>query len=212
MMTENRTQLAQFLRSLPKGTNLYSPLCDYVKFVDVNESGIMVSLPTSHAPELPDTLLFRDNGHMANHEQDNDEKYQIFPSHVCRSWRFLRFKKGDVIVMEFNYKDGSSAKYTVLYEGFDVSHEWHIHARYIVCGDSDEWSFSKEVSFQPLLWKENELLFRYANRDEAIHFLAVLKTRGADVKAQALVAAHLQDINFLEHLNNETSNNPDGSL
>lgn len=54
---KQRTTLADFLRSLPQGTILYSPLCGYVKVWEVNDSGIVVVLPENHGPELPDTLL-----------------------------------------------------------------------------------------------------------------------------------------------------------
>ena len=52
---KQRTTLADFLRSLPQGTILYSPLCGYVKVWEVNDSGIVVVLPENHGPELPDT-------------------------------------------------------------------------------------------------------------------------------------------------------------
>jgi len=197
------TKLAAFLRSLPVGTNLYSPLCGYVKVFAVNDSGILVALPDDHAPGVLDTLLFRDNGHLANHEHDDDDEYQIFPSRICRSWRFLRFKKDDVVVMEFEHTDGNVAKYTMLYEGVDVSGEWHVHAKCVVYGDCDEFSDLDTLSFQPIQWEEQKLFFRFAHEEEARHLLSVMKAHGADLKAQAQVAAHIQEIKLLEQINRQ---------
>lgn len=197
------TKLAAFLRSLPVGTILYSPLCGYVKVFDVNDSGIVVSLPDGHDPDFSDTLLFRDNGHLANHERDDDGEYQIFPSRICRNWRFLRFKEDDVIVMEFEYTYGNVAKYTMLYKGVDASGEWYIHAEYVVYGDCDAFSDLDTLSFQPIQWEEQKLSFRFAHEEEARHLLSVMKAHGADLKAQAQVAAHIQDIKLLEQINRQ---------
>lgn len=214
MMVDNKTtRLANFLRSLPKGTILYSPLCGCVRVMEVNASGILVELPDNNDPALPDTLLYRDNGHLANHESNTGKKYQIFPSCICLNWRVLRFRKGEIIVMEYKYKDGNVAKYTMIYDGVGVAYErCCILAQYAVYGNLDTLIDHHEFSFQPVHFDEQELSFRYANHDEAMHFLTVLKTCCDDKKAQALVAAHLQGIKFLEHLNNETANYSNGSL
>lgn len=198
---KQRTTLADFLRSLPQGTILYSPLCGYVKVWEVNDSGIVVVLPENHGPELPDTLLFRDNGHLANHECDDDEKYQIFPTHICRTWRFLRFKENEVVTMEYKYECGQVTKFIVLYDGINVSGEWTIKVKQAAYGTYEKLYDFNTLSLQPMYTDTFTLSFRYANKEEARHFLSVLKACTDDVRAQAQVAAHLQGIKFLEQLN-----------
>lgn len=189
-----RTNLPEFLRSLPQGTFIYSPLYGYVRVQEVNASGIVVALPEGHDPELPDTLLFRDTGRLANHEYDGDE-YQLFPSHICRDWSFLNFVENDVMVMEFGYKDGLVVNYITLYDGVKVSGEWYVKVKYAAYGAYDKLYDFKTISFQPVHWDELSLSFRGATEEEAQHLLSVLKKCTDDVKAQAQVVAYLQTLN-----------------
>ena len=60
-------KLKNFLRSLPEGAKLYSPLLGWVKVADVNDSGICVVNIFDQKDN--ESYLFRDDAHLANFEQ-----------------------------------------------------------------------------------------------------------------------------------------------
>lgn len=91
---ENKINIAEILRDMPKGTKLYSPRfgeCNLDKVCTSNRERYPIVLLTS-----ADTLVgFTKNGHYVDGFEGAE--YLLFPSAKMRCWDKL-FKRGDVLI------------------------------------------------------------------------------------------------------------------
>lgn len=93
---ENKINIAEILRDMPKGTKLYSSLLGEVKFKEVVFGNIFPIKVLPKAPDSP-TVSFTENGFFYDHIEDAEAL--LLPSREMRDWSKL-FKRGDVVVNE----------------------------------------------------------------------------------------------------------------
>lgn len=95
---ENKINIAEILRDMPKGTKLYSPLfgkCNLDKVYTSDRKTYPITLLTS-----ADTLVsFTKNGHYVDGFEDAE--CSLFPSAKMRCWDKF-FKRGDVVRNHYN--------------------------------------------------------------------------------------------------------------
>lgn len=93
---ENKINIAEILRDMPKGTKLYSPVCGACTFLQVKDSAfypIMVKRVSDATIREDFTKDGRYN------ESAKDGECVLFPSQEMRSWDKF-FKRGDVVFNE----------------------------------------------------------------------------------------------------------------
>lgn len=93
---ENKINIAEILRDMPKGTKLYSPVCGACTFLRVKDSAfypIMVKRVSDATIREDFTKDGRYN------ESAKDGECVLFPSQEMRSWDKF-FKRGDVVFNE----------------------------------------------------------------------------------------------------------------
>lgn len=91
---ENKINIAEILRDVPKGTKLYSPLLGEVKFKEVVFGNIFPIKVLPESPNLPTTVGFTENGFF--YDDIEDAEALLLPSREMRDWSKL-FKRGDVV-------------------------------------------------------------------------------------------------------------------
>ena len=90
---ENKINIAEILRDMPKGTKLYSPLfgkCDLDDVCTSDRETYPITLLTS----VDASASFTKNGHYLNGFEDTE--CLLFPSAKMRSWDKF-FKRGDIV-------------------------------------------------------------------------------------------------------------------
>lgn len=93
---ENKINIAEILRDMPKGTKLYSPLfgkCEYIEVVN-GKYPIDIKAQGVNGAGVPD---FTENGRFFDGFEDAE--CLLFPSARMRDWSKF-FKRGDVLVDE----------------------------------------------------------------------------------------------------------------
>ena len=91
---ENKINIAEILRDMPKGTKLYSPLfgkCNLDEVCTSDRETYPITLLTS----VDASASFTKNGHYLNSFEDTE--CLLFPSAKMRDWSKF-FKRGDVLV------------------------------------------------------------------------------------------------------------------
>ena len=90
---ENKINIAEILRDMPKGTKLYSPLLGEVKFKEVVSDN---TFPIKVLSKVPKSNLgsFTENG--LYYDDIEDAEVMLFPSREIRDWSKF-FKRGDVV-------------------------------------------------------------------------------------------------------------------
>lgn len=91
---ENKINIAEILRDMPKGTKLYSPLLGEVKFEEVVSDNTFPIKVLSKVPNSP-IGSFTENGFYYGGIEDAEA--MLLPSREMRDWSKL-FKRGDVLV------------------------------------------------------------------------------------------------------------------
>ena len=93
---ENKINIAEILRDMPKGTKLYSPLfgkCNLDEVCTSDRETYPITLLTS----VDASASFTKNGHYLNGFEDTE--CLLFPSAKMRDWSKF-FKRGDVVIDE----------------------------------------------------------------------------------------------------------------
>ena len=93
---ENKINIAEILRDMPKGTKLYSPLfgkCNLDEVCTSDRETYPITLLTS----VDASASFTKNGHYLNGFEDTE--CLLFPSVKMRDWSKF-FKRGDVVIDE----------------------------------------------------------------------------------------------------------------
>ena len=93
---ENKINIAEILRDMPKGTKLYSPLFGKCELADVNNSKYPIDIKTQRADDTTFRGLMKDGRYFDGFE---DAECSLFPSAKMRCWDKF-FKRGDVLVDE----------------------------------------------------------------------------------------------------------------
>lgn len=93
---ENKINIAEILRDMPKGTKLYSPLFGKCELADINNSKYPIDIKAQgvNGAGVPD---FTENGRFIDGFEDAE--CLLFPSAKMRDWSKF-FKRGDVLVDE----------------------------------------------------------------------------------------------------------------
>lgn len=124
---ENKINIAEILRDMPKGTKLYSSLLGKCSLNEVRTSDwetypIIIN--------SADTLVgFTKNGHYVNGFEDAESL--LFPSAKMRCWNKF-FKRGDVVVNEYSglitifdgWKNDDYTKFNTTIDYYKVSDSW----------------------------------------------------------------------------------------
>lgn len=95
---ENKINIAEILRDMPKGTKLYSPLLGEVKFKGVVSDNTFPIKVLSKAPKS-NLGSFTENG--LYYDDIEDAEVMLFPSREIRDWSKF-FKRGDVVRNHYN--------------------------------------------------------------------------------------------------------------
>lgn len=91
---EDKINVAEILRGMPKGTKLYSPLFGEVKFNGFKGNRISVLITSEYKVDIPTS--FSEDG--CYHPKYPQSECVLFPSSKMRDWTKFVWKKGDVLV------------------------------------------------------------------------------------------------------------------
>lgn len=97
---ENKINIAEILRDMPKGTKLYSPLFGKCKFVEIgiDEGGDFIHIEYG-LEDKKRYEVFSSDGRYFDWLKVEDAECLLFPSARMREWSKF-FKRGDVLVDE----------------------------------------------------------------------------------------------------------------
>lgn len=149
---ENKINIAEILRDMPKGTKLYSPLFGEVKFEEVVSDNTFPIKVLSKVPNSP-IGSFTENGFYYGDIEDAEPV--LYPSSKMRCWNKF-FKRGDVLV------DGDLGT-AVVFDGW---------------ANDDYTKFNTTIDYYKISdsWGKEDicctLLFRKATNEERAEFIA----------------------------------------
>lgn len=163
---ENKINIAEILRDMPKGTKLYSPLfgkCEFGELLNDKEYSIGVYLESKES-----CRTFTKDGHYLYEVEDAD--CVLFPSAKMRCWSKF-FKRGDVLV-------DSDLETAVVFNGW---------------ANDDYTKFNTAIDYYKISdsWGKEDicctLLFRKATNEECAEFIAAAeKHYGGKYKPETL--------------------------
>ena len=94
---ENKINIAEILRDMPKGTNLYSPLFGKCEYIHIDNSIYPITIKAQSTDSTAsEFVMTKDGRYFAGYE---DAECLLFPSDRMRDWSKF-FKRGDVLVDE----------------------------------------------------------------------------------------------------------------
>ena len=93
---ENKINIAEILRDMPKGTKLYSPLFGKCEYISVVDNKYPIAIKVQRADGATSKFLMKDGRYFGGYE---DTECLLFPSDKMRDWDKF-FKHGDVVVDE----------------------------------------------------------------------------------------------------------------
>ena len=93
---ENKINIAEILRDMPKGTKLYSPLFGKCEYIVVVDNKYPITIKVQRADGAISRFLMKDGRYFDGYE---DTECLLFPSDKMRDWSKF-FKRGDVVVDE----------------------------------------------------------------------------------------------------------------
>ena len=91
---ENKINIAEILRDMPKGTKLYSPLFGECELIDVDNSKYPIVIQSQRIDGAIFKGIMKDGRYFDGYE---DAECLLFPSAKMRSWDKF-FKRGDVLI------------------------------------------------------------------------------------------------------------------
>lgn len=160
--TFENEKLAAFLHGLPKGAMLFSPLLGYIKVYDINASGVVVALPNPVKKE-PYDWLFLYNGRISRFSKG---ECMLFLSHLYRRWNVLNFEPGDIVAMDFKYKDGNTLTYVVIFSDVENIGYPKIKTFACLCKNSDVLTLYALLDLRGTCAEEESIELRYATPTE----------------------------------------------
>ena len=93
---ENKINIAEILRNMPKGTKLYSPLFGKCELIGVDNSKYPIAIKAQRIDGATSKGIMKDGRYFDGYE---DAECLLFPSARMRDWSKF-FKRGDVLVDE----------------------------------------------------------------------------------------------------------------
>lgn len=129
---ENKINIAEILRDMPKGTKLYSPLFGKCKLVgvDTDEDGDFICVETFFQDErVRESRTFSSDGRYFGWYED--AKCMLFPSDRMRCWSKF-FKRGDVVfdddmetaVIFKGWVDEDYVEFNTIINHYKISDDW----------------------------------------------------------------------------------------
>ena len=91
---ENKINIAEILRDMPKGTKLYSPLFGKCEYISVVDNKYPIAIKVQRADGAASRSIMKDGRYFDGYE---DAECSLFPSDRMRCWDKF-FKRGDVLV------------------------------------------------------------------------------------------------------------------
>ena len=149
---ENKINIAEILRDMPKGTKLYSPLFGKCELIGVDNSKYPIVIKTQSTDDTVPKGLMKDGRRFGRYE---DAECLLFPSAKMRCWDKF-FKRGDVV-----YNPGG--------EIFTIFEGWE---------NDDYTEFNTTIDYYKISdkWGKEDIcctsLFRKATDEERAKFIA----------------------------------------
>lgn len=148
---ENKINIAEILRDMPKGTKLYSLLygkCEFERISNNNEFPVVV-----HSEIKPSSISFTKYGHYLYEVEDAD--CVLFPSAKMRDWDKF-FKRGDVVFNEHS-------RMVAVFDGWASGEYTEFNTTIILYKKSNDWGEEEVCSTE---W------FTKATDEERAEFIA----------------------------------------
>lgn len=183
-MKKENINIADALRDAPQGTLLYSPVAGWMSFRKILKNN-KISCDPSGASKSILPILFNTDGSLAFGESEMNGRGEciLFPSSICRTWQMLCFKKGDIVVLTYESKDGSKSEYVIAYNGLyfgteiGVKYAASIHINYNNRLDN-RLDLNGRYSLSPIHPDEISVSFREAKDGKKKAFIDALRMHG----------------------------------
>lgn len=91
---ENKINIAEILRDMPKGTKLYSPLFGKCELTGVDNSKYTIAIKAQRTDGVISKSIMKDGRYFNGYEE---AECSLFPSARMRDWNKF-FKRGDVLI------------------------------------------------------------------------------------------------------------------
>lgn len=125
---ENKINIAEILRDMPKGTKLYSPLFGKCELMGVDDSKYPIVIKAQRIDDAISKGIMKDGRYFGGYE---DAECSLYPSAKMRSWDKF-FKRGDVVVNEYSglitvfdgWKNDDYTKFNTTIDYYKVSDSW----------------------------------------------------------------------------------------
>ena len=125
---ENKINIAEILRDMPKGTKLYSPLFGKCEYIGVDNSEYPIVIKAQSTDGTACKGLMKDGRYFDGYEE---AECSLFPSARMRDWNKF-FKRGDVVVNEYSglitvfdgWKNDDYTKFNTTIDYYKVSDSW----------------------------------------------------------------------------------------
>lgn len=133
---EKEINIAEILKDMPRGTNLYSPICGECKFDKI-------------VKELGEDVIFVTSATIQCHSFFTDGKYSVkgecmlFPSREMRDWSKLAWKRGDILL----YSHEKTNIYVIFDRFIDSSYQGFISQFYCWKADGEIQTIEKKEEF-----------------------------------------------------------------
>lgn len=149
---ENKINIAEILRDMPKGTKLYSPLFGECELIGVDNSKYPIAIKAQRIDGAISKGIMKDGRYFDGYE---DAECSLYPSAKMRDWNKF-FKRGDVLV-------DSDLETAVVFDGW---------------ANDDYTEFNTTINHYKIsdAWGKGDicctLLFRKATDEERAEFIA----------------------------------------
>ena len=125
---ENKINIAEILRDMPKGTKLYSPLFGKCELIGVDNSKYPIVIKAQRIDGAISKGIMKDGRYFDGYEE---AECSLFPSARMRDWNKF-FKRGDVVVNEYSglitvfdgWKNDDYTKFNTTIDYYKVSDSW----------------------------------------------------------------------------------------
>ena len=125
---ENKINIAEILRDMPKGTKLYSPLFGKCELVGIDNSVYPIAIKAQSTDGAASKGFMKDGRYFDGYEE---AECSLFPSARMRNWNKF-FKRGDVVVNEHTglitvfdgWANDDYTKFNTTIDYYKISDSW----------------------------------------------------------------------------------------
>lgn len=125
---ENKINIAEILRDMPKGTKLYSPMFGKCEYMGVDNSEYPIVIKAQSTDGTASKGFMKDGRYFDGYEE---AECSLFPSARMRDWNKF-FKRGDVVVNEYSglitvfdgWANDDYTKFNTTIDYYKVSDSW----------------------------------------------------------------------------------------